>query len=181
MLNVLLAGLVVLGSVSAGTGETPGVTHTGKLNCRDPIGSVDRPPGETTATVRGAIALQTGDTGQRAMATTSASNELLPSHTLWRKAPLYVRADRTSEIRVPKDEFGRLAITWGNTASDALVDRSLSVGKCPSSTGWIVFPGGYYATRPGCYALVVRVGNRDTRIRIGLGAACPGQKSPGRV
>ena len=51
-------------------------------------------------------------------------------------------------------------------------------GSVPRIDQVIVFPGGYYVTRPGCFALVVRGAEKATRVKIGLGAPCPGQRPP---
>ena len=174
MLRVVLAGLVTLSTVTAGIGRTPAVTASGTLNCRDPIGTEDRLPANSKVAGR-AVALLTGFPGGRALGAARVSEALLPSHRYWSKTPLYVRTGKAAEIRVPHRERGRIAMTWGNTARDPLVDRMFSVGPCPGPVGWIVFPGGYHVTRPGCYTLLVRVDGIDAAIRLGIGAPCTGK------
>ncbi len=95
------------------------------------------------------------------MGAARVSEALLPSHRFWSKTPLYVRTRKAAEIRVPRRERGRIAMTWGNTASDPLVDRTFSVGP--------------YVTRPGCSTLLVRVDSTDAPVRIGIGAPCTGK------
>jgi hypothetical protein len=177
VLSVVFAGLLTLTSITTGIGQTQAVTASGSLNCRDPIGS-DAPPRTNSETVGGAAALLTGFRGGRALGTARVSEPLLPSHRYWSKTPLYVRPGKKAEIRVPRSERGWIAMTWGNTASDPLVDRTFSVGPCSAPTGWIVFPGGYFVTRPGCYTLIVSVKQRDTKVEVGVGAPCPGQQQP---
>jgi hypothetical protein len=177
MLAFVLAGLLAFGGVIAGTGQTPMATAAGVLDCRDPIGSESKPPANSAA-VGDAVALLTGFPDARAMTTARVSEPLLPSLHHWTKSPLYVRSDRAAEIRIPYEERGRIAMTWGNTASDPVVERSLSVGPCPGTIGWSVFPGGYFVTRPDCYTLIVRVKGRNTRVSVGIGAPCPGQRPP---
>jgi hypothetical protein len=177
VLSVLIAGLLTLSSVTTGIGQTPAVTASGTLNCRDPIGTEDRLPANSKA-VGGAAALLTGVPGGRALGTARVSEALLPSHGYWSKTPLYVRTGKAAEIRVPHSERGRIAMTWGNTASDPLVEGTFSVGPCPGPVGWIVFPGGYYVRRPGCYTLLVRVHRTDAQVRVRIGAPCAGPRSP---
>jgi hypothetical protein len=173
VLSMVLAGVLTLGSVTTGIGLTPAVTASGTLNCRDPIGTEDRPPANSKVAGE-AVALLTGFLGGRALGAARVSEALLPSHRYWSKTPLYIRTGKAAEIRVPRRGRGRIAMTWGNTASDPLVDRTFSVGPCPGPVGWIVFPGGYYVTRPGCYTLLVRVDGTDVPVRVGIGAPCTG-------
>jgi hypothetical protein len=173
-LGVVLAGLLTLSSVTAGIGRTPAVTASGTLNCRDPIGTEDRLPANNKVAGR-AVALLTGLPGRRALGAGRVSEALLPSHRYWSKTPLHVRTRKAAEIGVPRREPGRIAMTWRNTASDPLVDRTFSVGPCPGPVGWIVFPGGYYVTRPGCSTLLVRVDSTDAPVRLRIGAPCTGK------
>jgi hypothetical protein len=159
-LGVVLAGLLTLSSITAGIGRTPALTASGTLNCRDPIGTEDRLPANSKVAGR-AVALLTGLPGRRALGAARVSEALLPSHRFWSKTPLYVRTRKAAEIRVPRRERGRIAMTWGNTASDPLVDRTFLVGP--------------YVTRPGCSTLLVRVDSTDAPVRIGIGAPCTGK------
>jgi len=134
-LGVVLAGLLMLSRVTAGIGRTPAVTASGTLNCRDPIGTEDRPPANSKVAGR-AVALLTGLPGRRALGAARVSEALLPSHRYWSKTPLYVRTRKAAEIRVPRRERGRIAMTWGNTASDPLGGPH-ALGRSLPGAGWM--------------------------------------------
>jgi hypothetical protein len=101
VLSVVLAGLLILSSVTAGIGRTPAVTASGTLNCRDPIGTEDR-LAASSKVAGGAVALLTRFPGGRALGAARVSEALLPSHRYWSKTPLYVRTRKAAEIRVPR-------------------------------------------------------------------------------
>jgi hypothetical protein len=153
-------------------------TPLATLNCRDPIGSATKPP-HSVRTIGGAVALQTSTSTRRALQTARTSDVASAAYHYFTKSPVYVRTNgKSSTITVPRRQWGSIAMSWGNTDSDGVATQSFEMGPCPGSTKWIVFPGGYYVTRPGCFALVVRVAEKATRVMIGLGAPCPGQRPP---
>ena len=95
------------------------------------------------------------------------------------KYPLFVRAgSQPVELIVPSAWRTRLAITWGNHGpyQAAIVQ----VNGCPPSASgpWLGYPGGYYLRRPACVPLIVRVGAKRTRVRIGIGKQCPTPPRP---
>jgi hypothetical protein len=80
---------------------------------------------------------------------------------------------------VPADSGNRLAIGWGNALAFQPSTR-FAVPACADTygTGWVAYPGGYWADRPLCLPVTVRAGSREQQVRIGIGTACPGQDSP---
>jgi len=98
----------------------------------------------------------------------------------WSKSPLFVRTGKRAQVRIPRSERGHVAVAWGNTGLDDVADRVFLIGPCPGGVGWIGFPGGYFVDERHCVRLVVRIGGRDHAARIGVGAACPGQRPPPR-
>ena len=75
----------------------------------------------------------------------------------------------------------RMAIAWGN-AGDPPPRGRFTINDCgrgeTTASKWLVYAGGYYVSRAGCMPLVVIAHGRRRRVRIGLGAPCPGQKPP---
>jgi len=51
-------------------------------------------------------------------------------------------------------------------------------GDTAAGAHWLVFPGGYWVHRPLCLPLLVTAHGETERVRIGVGAACPGQEPP---
>jgi hypothetical protein len=43
---------------------------------------------------------------------------------------------------------------------------------------WLVYAGGYTVSEPACVSLVVKAGQTQQTVRIGVGTACPGQALP---
>ncbi len=98
---------------------------------------------------------------------------------LFAKTGLVVRAAHAFELEVPVEPGNRLAIGWGNALAFRPSAR-FAVPSCPDwfGTGWLSYPGGYWADRPLCLAVTVRAGGREQQVRIGIGVPCPGQEPP---
>jgi hypothetical protein len=177
--------LVVLGfvvSVVASLSVVAGPTHASSvavaLDCQAPIGFASKPPDSVTD-IGGAVGLQTRASNRRAIQTSFRTDATVPDARYFAKTPLFVRTGETSAaIIVPREHIGRVALRWGNTDHDAIATRTFRVGPCPGPAPWIVFPGGYYLKKPGCIELIVRVSDRDHRVRMGVGSPCPGQRPP---
>jgi hypothetical protein len=94
------------------------------------------------------------------------------------KYPLFVRAgSEPVELFVPSGWRTRFAVGWGNHGSyEAAI---VKVNACPRSAlgPWLGYPGGYYLRRPACVPLIVRVGAKRTRVRIGIGKQCPAPRA----
>jgi hypothetical protein len=170
-----VASLVIPADV--GAADSIRATAAAVLDCRNPIGAADTPRRDVTP-IGGAVALQTAATTPAALQTDAIPDPSVPSHHFWAKSPLFVRAGRTARIVVPRDQAGRVAVTWGNTDHDGIASRDFSVGHCPSASKWIVFPGGFFVAEPACIDLVVHADGEATRVRVGVGAACRGQRPP---
>jgi hypothetical protein len=175
--TALVAGVALLASVASVTpADATRPTALASLNCRDPIGSAATPP-PSVHTIGEAVALQTSTSTRRALQTARFADA--PGFRYFTKTPVYVRTNgKSATISVPRRQQGRIAMSWGNTDSDGVATQSFTVGPCSATTNWIVFPGGYHITRPGCFRLVVRVAGNDERVEVGLGAPCPGQRPP---
>ena len=87
----------------------------------------------------------------------------------WSKVGLYVRAARIAvHLTVPRAWRSRMAITWSSPPVTAL-----RVAGCPSPPKiWNGYAGGFYVHEPACVPLIVRVGDRSTVIRFGIGRRC---------
>jgi hypothetical protein len=159
--------------------DAAGVSEFGSLDCRDPIGGSATTPRRTVQPFRGVVALQTSASTRRALQIATFADPSAPDFGYWVKTPVYLRTNgKSATVVVPSGERGRIAMTWGNTDSDAVATRSFRVGPCAGSGYWVVFPGGYYVTEPDCYRLLVRVGGKEMRVQVGIGAPCPGQRPP---
>lgn len=90
------------------------------------------------------------------------------------KTGLWWRGDAEFEIFVPDELRATMAIGWGGPATLA---HNVRV-KCGLDDSWMVLPGGYWVTEPTCAAVIVRVGDDEQRVDIGLGRACSGQDEP---
>ena len=149
-----------------------GVEHVAgaQLDCADPI-EVKAPP-ESLQVIGGVIALQTSR---------SLSTPLQLTHTIgtgsselqFAKTGLVVRAGERVEIVVVPTTGRTAAVWWGNTGNDQPTKR-LVVGPCATGTGWLVFPGGYWVSEPGCVTLVVRHEGVDDYVTAAVGAPCDG-------
>jgi hypothetical protein len=145
------------------------------LDCRDPIAEMPAPP--TGYEVIGdAVALVTSATSDTALQT-STSGEPNPSQRLFAKNGLLVRTNVRSELIVPPAWHDRLSFQWGN-AGPRQATEHLVVGQCDGGANWIAFPGGYLVSDPACVDFIVRAGDGDHRVTVGVGAPCEGQRPP---
>jgi hypothetical protein len=91
----------------------------------------------------------------------------------WSKAGIVVRADSAPvTISVAQAWRRRAAIGWGTVDAAA----SLRFATCPDSSalgGWNPYAGGFLLrVRAACVPLMVRVGDRSTTVRVGIGKRC---------
>lgn len=145
------------------------------LDCGDPIGEMAAPP-DGYEVIGDAVALATSATSAAALQT-RATGDSDPSRRLFAKNGLLVKTNVRSEFIVPPAWHHRLAFRWGNAGSPAATEH-LVVGPCDGPAGWIAFPGGYLVSDPACVDFVVRAGDGDHRVTVGVGAACEGQRPP---
>jgi hypothetical protein len=98
------------------------------------------------------------------------------TRTQFAKQGLLVKPGASFTLIVPKAWRGRLTISWGGAPRTT----RLSVSGCGTrgDKDWLAFAGGFYIDRPACISLIVRAGGSGHRVRIGVGAPCPGQAAP---
>jgi hypothetical protein len=146
------------------------------LDCQAVIGS-ESVPAEGDSIVLDRVALPTS----RALQANRTGD---PGARLFAKDGLYIRRGAAFDLIVPEDSRDRLTINWGFPGT---VTRHLRVPGCrPTGTinpihaqdAWLVYAGGYTVPEPTCVSLVVKAGQTEQTVRIGVGAACPGQGPP---
>lgn len=93
---------------------------------------------------------------------------------LFAKTGLVIRPGATFELIVPAPFSSRLSIGWNTPGNRVIVRNCASPGR----GGWLAYVGGYWIDHPACVPIIVRAGNRQLQVHIGLGTACPGQRSP---
>jgi hypothetical protein len=153
------------------------------LPCQDVIASKAAPPSDFSV-VLDRVALPTG----RALQTNRGSD---PAAWLFAKEGLLIRRGRSFDLVVPDDLRGRLAFGWGSPAKRTSQLRVagcrptgtiLQPGPSPAhyreSDEWLAYPGGYWVSEPACVYVLVIAGQAKQTVRIGVGAACPGQSPP---
>ena len=149
------------------------------LGCQDVIGSEAAPPSDSSI-ILGGVALPTG----RAL---QANPDSDPHATLFAKDGLLIRRGASFDLIVPEPWRGRLTVSWGSLAKPTnhlRVPGCRPTQKVPSSNRWVlsddwlVYAGGYSVSQPACVSLVVRAGQTEQTVRIGVGASCPGQSPP---
>jgi hypothetical protein len=114
------------------------------------------------------------------MQTVKVDDPVAPGYRYFAKTGLFVRtgAGSAAEVIVPRSEWHRVAIGWGNTDHDGIAAHVFRVGQCPGDSNWTAFPGGYSVKTPHCVRLIVRAGDAERRVRIGVGKPCRGQLPP---
>jgi len=160
----------------ASTGLGTGVAA---LPCDDQIDSQATPRLSGFTTVLGDVALPT----RHALGAVRLA-DADPSARYWAKQGILVKAGASFEMVVPAQWLGRLSFGWGSPATRT---NHLIVSGCQWAAGstqqgrrepWLAFAGGYWVRDPACVSLIVKAGSRLQRVRVGVGAACPGQSPP---
>jgi len=172
-LLVIIASACSSGTPQASSSPSDGVTL---LACQDVIASEPVPvAGDSIVVDR--VALPT----ERALQANRSGD---PGARLFAKDGLLIRRGASFDLIVPEDWRGRLTINWG---SPGKATHHLRVPGCrPTGTinpvreqdAWLVYAGGYTVSEPACVSLVVKAGQSEQTVRIGVGAACPGQGPP---
>jgi hypothetical protein len=151
------------------------------LGCQDVIGSEAAPPSESSI-ILGGVALPTGRALQ-----VNPSGDSDPHAKLFAKDGLFIRRGASFDLLVPEQWRGRLTVIWGSLAkptSHLRVPGCRPTQRMPSSSrwvlsdNWLVYPGGYLVSQAACVSVVVRAGQAEQTVRIGVGASCPGQGPP---
>ena len=153
------------------TATQPTAGDAADLDCEDPV-AVDAAVPASYEELAGAVALPTSRSSAQALGTSPSAEGLV----LFAKTGLLIRSGAAFTISPAPEWRGRAAMWWGNTGGQRIA-ASFRGGPCAGS-GWLAFPGGFYATEPGCIPFDVTVGGTAVRVEVGVGAACPGQRSP---
>jgi hypothetical protein len=180
-------GLVISLFLIAGTGcdsSSPAVTKNASdavivLLCQDVISSV-RAPESDLSIVLDRAALPTINALQA-----NASGESHPSARLFTKSLIMIRRGASFDLVVPDEWRGRLIIGWarqGRRGTQVRVPgcRPTHTLEPVRETGddWLGYAFGFWVREPACVWLIVRAGQAESTVRIGLGASCPGQGPP---
>jgi hypothetical protein len=151
------------------------------LGCQDVIASEVVPPSGSSI-ILDAVALPTG----RALQANRSSGSD-PNEKLFAKDGLFIRRGASFDLVVPAAWRGRLAVSWGSLSKPTShlhipgcrpSQRMPSSGRWDPSDNWLVYPGGYLASQAARVSLVVRAGQTEHTVLIGIGTACPGQSAP---
>jgi hypothetical protein len=184
---VVAAAAVLTGCAGGGHGPTHSTTttvassaappDTGSLVCNQAIDL--RHPGSTGLhVVLGVVALPTAPAYEALQTSRTGMHGRL---RLFAKTGLVIKPHTRFELVLGARQRRRMAISWGNADTSPPRGR-LIVNDCGrgETTGskWLVYAGGYYVSHPACLPLVVVAGGRRQRVRIGVGAPCPGQRPP---
>lgn len=141
------------------------------VSCASSIQGLPDPPGDYRLVVRNvalptASVLEAGDSGGTD-----------PAAWLFAKWALVVRASAAVDLQVGPGWEDRARIGWGGPASPAV---AVHVPACPSpsSSVWLVFPGGTWVAQPACVPLIVRSQGQQAQVRLGVGMPCGTAASP---
>lgn len=151
---------------------SPMATVAATVQCDASVGGEQVPPAGFEI-VGDAVALPTSQARSQALQVAKAE---LPDGKpgFFAKQGLLVRRDRLVELIVPEDLRDLLWIEWGTLKPPG---DHVVVDHCDGDDEWLAFTGGYTIRRAACLPVEVRVGNGATqRVRIGVGAPCPGQQ-----
>ena len=128
--------------------------------------AIDGDPPPDYATVLDVVALPTG----RVLGAYDSGDPTAPA--LFAKTGLVVRAHASFELEVGQ-QTDDASIGWGNVSFRP--SRRFVVPGCPDTygTGWLAYPGGYWADQPLCLPISVRSESREQQVHIGVGTGCP--------
>jgi hypothetical protein len=181
---LVIAALVL--TSAACSPSTPTVSPTPSdaiavLHCEDVIASATAPPSDASVILED-VALPTGRALQANQ--TGGSN---PDAALFAKDGLFIRRGASFDLVVPDQWKGRLAVSWGSPGKPTThlrvpgcrpTQRMPSSSRWDLSDQWLIYPGGYSVSQVACVSLLVRAGQSEQTVRIGVGASCPGQGPP---
>lgn len=171
---ILIAGCSddgqVVQSPPPASNEASPVVATTDLGCS---GTHAEPPDTMTVLIN-SVALPTS-VGYREALQTSARGEFTHDDAgrLFAKQGLYFKPGHAFEVIVPDEFRDRLSIGWATRS------WRVTVGDCAGyPADWMALVGGYWVADPLCADLIVRSAEGEQRVKIGLGAPCPGQDPP---
>lgn len=137
----------------------------------------DNVPSSDSVVVLGTLALP-DPTNAPALQTARQPDPTSPVLSLFAKAGLGVRLGSRWRLVVPPAAQDHLRIGWGSPGTSTVVIPPAACSQT-SRTGWFWYPGGYWTDKPGCYAVIVEVGeDQRQQVNVGVGAPCPGQEPP---
>ncbi len=146
------------------------------LLCQNVILSDPTPPSDLSI-VLDRVALPTISALQA-----NRSGDSDPSARLFTKSLIMIRRGASFDIVVPDEWRGRLIIGW---ARQGRRSTHIRVPGCrpthtlnpirETSDDWLAYAFGFWVSEPACVSLIVRAGQAESTVRIGLGASCPGQ------
>ena len=180
-LAISVLALIITGCVSTSTASPTPTDAISVLGCQDVIASEVAPPSGSSI-ILDAVALPTG----RALQANRSSGSD-PNEKLFAKDGLLIRRGAAFDLVVPEAWRGRLAVGWGSLGKPTShlripgcrpTTRMPSSGRWVLSDDWLAYPGGYSVPQASCVSLVVRAGQTDRTVQIGVGAPCPGQSPP---
>jgi hypothetical protein len=174
-LPALLLAVLLLGACTSGAGHPagPAVLAAQALTCRNAIDGLA--PASDWTVVLDVVALPASP---KTPALGTDGGDPSASPAMFAKTGLLIRAGRAFELSVPAVPGNAIGIGWGGSPSSP--SRRFVVPPCTDryGTGWLSYPGGYWADRPLCLPLTVRAGGREQQVPIGIGTPCPGQQPP---
>jgi hypothetical protein len=171
--------LTATGCVSTSTVSPTPTDSVSVLGCQDVIASQPAPPSESSI-ILDRVALPTG----RALQANPNSGT---NAKLFAKDGLFIRRGALFDLVVPEAWRGRLAVGWGSfskATSHLRIPGCRPTQRMPSSSrwaltdDWLVYPGGYFVSQAACVSVLVRAGQTQQTVQIGVGASCPGQSPP---
>lgn len=177
-LALSVLAMTAAGCVSTSTVSPTPTDSVSVLGCQDVIASEPTPPSGSSI-ILDSVALPTGRALQA-----SPSGDSNPNEKLFAKDALLIRRAASFDLVVPEAWRGRLAVGWGSPSKPTSHLRVPGCGptqRMPSSSRWVlsddwlVYPGGYSVPQASCVSLVVRAGQTERTVQIGVGAPCPGQ------
>lgn len=101
-----------------------------------------------------------------------------PLQRFFAKDGLGFRVGTQWRLTVSSKASSHLRIGWGSPPSPGTVVRSPVECRFPTDADWVWYPGGYWTDKPGCYSVVVEVGEQEQRVDVGIGKPCTGQRPP---
>jgi hypothetical protein len=95
---------------------------------------------------------------------------------LFAKTGLVIKAGTSFELIVSTQRADGPGIGWGS----ATPSHRIIVPSCPSlgGNGWLAYAGGYWIDHPACVPIIVKAGDMQQQVQIGVGAPCRGQQPP---
>lgn len=148
-------------------------SSSASLLCRDIIFGRDMPDPDLTV-----VFDQVGLPTRRALQASADPTEPDPGARWFAKVGLFVARGSSFELIVPAEWIGHLSMNWGSPGERT---THLYVSGCDptrAETAWVVFAGGFHVDKPACVPLLVKAGDREQLLHIGVGPACPGQTPP---